>query len=62
VNFACYWQPKDPPDFAKVAFWGFLAGFSERLFPNLLQLMVGRATAAIEKFLARRKIIPDLTA
>jgi len=34
--------PATPPDFGKVMVWSFVAGFSERLVPDLLQTLVVR--------------------
>ena len=32
--------PKGPPDYGKALVWAFVAGFSERLVPDLLQGLV----------------------
>lgn len=34
--FLQYWSPKDPQDYAKAIVWGFIAGFSERFVPDIL--------------------------
>lgn len=36
-DFVENWQPKLPMDYAKAIVWGFLAGFSERFVPDLLE-------------------------
>ena len=38
--------PKSGQDFAKLAFWTFASGFSERLVPDMLKGVIGRATQA----------------
>ena len=35
--------PKSGPDFAKLLFWTFVAGFSERFVPQIIQSVSGRA-------------------
>jgi FtsH-binding integral membrane protein len=35
-NFVLYWKPETSADFARAIVWGFLAGFSERLVPDIL--------------------------
>jgi hypothetical protein len=35
-GFVSNWMPKDAPANAKAIVWGFIAGFSERLVPNIL--------------------------
>jgi hypothetical protein len=34
--FVSNWMPKDPASNAKAIVWGFIAGFSERFVPNIL--------------------------
>jgi hypothetical protein len=34
-----FFGPVEPPDFAKVVVWSFIAGFSERLVPNMLDAL-----------------------
>jgi len=36
-NFVFNWQPVAPADYAKALVWSFIAGFSERFVPNLLE-------------------------
>jgi hypothetical protein len=36
-NFVANWQPILPSDYAKALVWSFLAGFSERFVPDLLE-------------------------
>ena len=36
-NFVANWQPVLPSDYAKALVWSFLAGFSERFVPDLLE-------------------------
>jgi hypothetical protein len=38
-----YW-PHNPEDYGKTMVWSFLAGFSERLVPDILQSLVARST------------------
>jgi hypothetical protein len=35
-GFVTHWMPKDPAANAKAIVWGFIAGFSERFVPNIL--------------------------
>ena len=35
-NFIANWQPAGPIDYAKALVWSFIAGFSERFVPDLL--------------------------
>ena len=42
INFLKYWSPATSKDYAKVIVWGFLAGFSERLVPDILNKIVSR--------------------
>jgi hypothetical protein len=35
-NFIANWQPSGPIDYAKALVWSFIAGFSERFVPDLL--------------------------
>ena len=36
-NFVTNWQPVAPADYAKALVWSFIAGFSERFVPDLLE-------------------------
>jgi hypothetical protein len=36
-NFVANWQPVAPADYAKALVWSFIAGFSERFVPDLLE-------------------------
>lgn len=36
VDYLDKWKPKLPADLAKLIVWGFVAGFSERFVPNIL--------------------------
>lgn len=42
ADFVFEFGPGSPDQFAKALFWGFVAGFSERLVPDLLQRMSER--------------------
>lgn len=35
--------PKDPTDYGKTLIWAFIAGFSERLVPDMLQSVIARS-------------------
>lgn len=35
-GFVAYWRPSGPAAYAKAIVWGFIAGFSERFVPNIL--------------------------
>jgi hypothetical protein len=37
-----YYWPKTPEDYGKALVWAFIAGFSERLVPDLLQSLVAK--------------------
>jgi hypothetical protein len=43
-----YW-PKTPPDYGKALVWAFIAGFSERFVPNLLQSLAAKQEKAGSK-------------
>ncbi len=45
MSFLANWSPKNPQDFAKAIVWGFLAGFSERLVPDILNKVSSDAAA-----------------
>lgn len=36
------WRPASPPDYFKAVTWGFVAGFSERFVPSLLNSFIER--------------------
>ena len=36
LNFLSNWQPKDAVDYAKAFVWAFIAGFSEKFVPDIL--------------------------
>lgn len=36
-NFVNNWQPIEPADYAKAIVWAFIAGFSERFVPDILE-------------------------
>jgi hypothetical protein len=48
--FVDHWGPENAEDYAKMIFWGFVAGFSERLVPDMLgqysKLIEQKATEA----------------
>jgi hypothetical protein len=46
VAFLDNWSPKNPQDFAKAIVWGFMAGFSERLVPDILNKVSSDAIAS----------------
>lgn len=41
--FVSHWKPAQSVDFAKAIVWGFLAGFSERLVPDILNKITNAA-------------------
>lgn len=45
-NFLRNWSPECPQDYAKVIVWGFMAGFSERFFVDILNQFVSKAKDA----------------
>lgn len=44
-----YYWPKSPEDYGKALVWSFIAGFSERLVPDLLQSMASKQDKAAGK-------------
>jgi len=38
-----FYGPKDAPDYGKVLIWSFVAGFSERMVPDMLQSLVAKS-------------------
>lgn len=42
-DFVRHWSPEKSVDFAKAIVWGFLAGFSERLVPDILNKITNSA-------------------
>lgn len=36
-DFVANWQPRSNPDYAKALVWSFIAGFSERFVPDILE-------------------------
>jgi uncharacterized membrane protein YccC len=43
-----YW-PKEPQDYGKALVWAFIAGFSERLVPDVLSSLASRAEGQVKK-------------
>lgn len=43
-DFVSKWSPKDSPAFAKAIVWGFVAGFSERFVPDILNRLASDGT------------------
>jgi hypothetical protein len=43
-NFVQNWQPVLPTDYAKAIVWGFIAGFSERFVPDILNRLSSKET------------------
>jgi hypothetical protein len=43
-EFADKFAPRGPEQYAKAIVWGFIAGFAERLVPDLLKNIAGKAT------------------
>jgi hypothetical protein len=39
-NFLEWWGPAGPLEYSKVLVWGFVAGFSERFVPDMLEKLV----------------------
>lgn len=42
-SFLRYWSPQDAADYAKAIVWGFIAGFSERFVPDILNKVSSEA-------------------
>jgi hypothetical protein len=42
-GFVAYWMPVDSADNAKAIVWGFIAGFSERFVPDILNRFEGKS-------------------
>jgi hypothetical protein len=47
-DFVSYWSPDGPAAFAKAIVWGFVAGFSERFVPDILNRLASNHTEAKE--------------
>ena len=43
-----YW-PKEPQDYGKAMVWAFIAGFSERLVPDILTSLASKAETQVKK-------------
>lgn len=43
-NFVHNWQPVLPSDYAKAIVWAFIAGFSERFVPDILERLSSKVT------------------
>ena len=43
-GFVAYWRPNGPAANAKAIVWGFIAGFSERFVPNILNRLSSENT------------------
>jgi len=47
-DFVSYWSPKDSAAFAKAIVWGFIAGFSERFVPDILNRLASNGADSKE--------------
>jgi hypothetical protein len=45
-DFVAFWSPKDSAAFAKAIVWGFIAGFSERFVPDILNRLASKDSEA----------------
>ncbi len=57
-QFIDHWKPNGPTDYAKAVVWGFVAGFSERVVPDILNRLVERSEARS----ARQSAVADADA
>lgn len=49
AGFVSSWSPTGPADYAKVVVWGFVAGFSERFVPDIMNGLASRAEMSKER-------------
>jgi hypothetical protein len=54
-----YWGPHQAQDYAKAIFWGCVAGFAERMVPNLLNSFAAKADAADDDSQPDRNKVSD---